>query len=155
MSQSGENKGLCHVIPGSKLRVEHTATQSQMIRGLCQEARSTEHVKHILTCPASASSRTCSYFAAGKGESGCRPPCDSSCRTLVIQLISCLHFLWSPETSHSIDAGHTVKRLVYVKELVDSTKPAMCHDDRPILEKVRSPSGEKRPKRRDKTLLYQ
>ena len=32
LSNSGENKGLCHVIPGSKLRVEHKATQTQTVR---------------------------------------------------------------------------------------------------------------------------
>ena len=31
-----ENKWLCHVIPGSKLRVEGMASQTQVIRRFCQ-----------------------------------------------------------------------------------------------------------------------
>ena len=31
LSNSGENKRFCYFIPGSKLRVEHIATQSLMI----------------------------------------------------------------------------------------------------------------------------
>ena len=49
LSISGENKGLCHVIPGSKLRVDHIATQTQKRRRFFQETSSTEHVEHILS----------------------------------------------------------------------------------------------------------
>ena len=59
-SNSGENKGLRHVIPGTEFRVEHTETQTQMICRFCQEARSTEHVNHILSGHACVSHRTCS-----------------------------------------------------------------------------------------------
>ena len=38
LSNSCENNGFRHVIPGSKLRVEHVATQTQMIRCFCQDA---------------------------------------------------------------------------------------------------------------------
>ena len=46
LSNPGENKGLCHVIPGTKLCVEHTATQTLLICRIRQEARSTEHINH-------------------------------------------------------------------------------------------------------------
>ena len=82
-------------------------------------------------------------------------------------LISFLHHLQKFETSHSIDAGHTVTCLVHGHELVDSLKPALVHDDRPIadpcLDRHSSlgncdhdrPPGEKWHKRRDQTLFNQ
>ena len=57
-----ENKRLSHFIPGSKLCVEHIPTQTQMICCLCHEARSTEHVKHILPCHVFVNNWICNRF---------------------------------------------------------------------------------------------
>ena len=48
LAKSGENNRNRHVIPATKLRVEHKATQNQMICRFCQEARSTEHVEQVI-----------------------------------------------------------------------------------------------------------
>ena len=74
------NKGLCHVVLGTKLRVEYIATQTQMIRRSCQEGRSTEHVKQITfqsslavalsTIPRHVARVFPICFGAGEGESG-------------------------------------------------------------------------------------
>ena len=49
LSNSGEKKGFGHVILETKRRVEHIATQTQMIRRFAQEDKSTEHVEHVLS----------------------------------------------------------------------------------------------------------
>ena len=93
LSNSGENKGLCHVIPGAKFRVEQSGTQTQLICGFRQETRSTEHVKHLL------SSRLCQQYlgtldecfqlvSARARESGSRPPDDCFCRTILCKIIT-------------------------------------------------------------------
>ena len=98
LSKSAENKGHCHVTPGTKLRVEHVATQTQMIHLFCQEAKSTEHVKQLLSSHAFVSHWTCSRFVnstsarcasvsnlfrSGKGRERCHSPrFGTSCRVL-------------------------------------------------------------------------
>ena len=44
------------------------------------------------------------------------------------------HSLQSSETLYPIDAGSTVTCLVHGQELVDSMKPALVHEDRPIVD---------------------
>ena len=51
-----------------------------------------------------------------------------------LPMTSSLHFLQSSETTHPIDTGSTVTLLVYGQELVDSLKPALVHEDRPIAD---------------------
>ena len=41
-------KGLCHVTPGSKLRVEHITTQTQVIRRFSHGANSTKDVDNVI-----------------------------------------------------------------------------------------------------------
>ena len=88
LSNSGENKWLCHVIPGSKLCVEHVATQIQMMG----RRRDTEHVNKILSRHAFVNGWTwnrvlsitprhvarvfSTCYGAGEGESGSRLPDD-------------------------------------------------------------------------------
>ena len=59
LSNSCANKRLSHVIPGSKCCVQYTSTKTQVIRCLCHEARSTEHVKHTLSSHAFVNSWIC------------------------------------------------------------------------------------------------
>ena len=89
LSISGENKGLCHVIPGSRLRVEHTASQSHMIQRFAGRA------KTVQSCACEPPDLQSSFqqiprhvarvFPACLGacaeESGSRPPDNCSCCT--------------------------------------------------------------------------
>ena len=95
-SNSGENQGLCHVIPGTKHRVEHMATQTHMMcrslsRSHIHRARQaytyqscvSEWLGLQLLCQQYLGTlRECSQlcFRAGEGESGSRPPDDCFCR---------------------------------------------------------------------------
>ena len=94
------------------------ATQTQMISRLCQEARSTENVKHKLSSHAFVSRRTCSRLV---NNSSTRCASVSSLSLVVgrqttafvessdyaerCPLTSSLHFLQSSETAQPIDAG--------------------------------------------------
>ena len=98
MSNSVENWGLCHVISETKFRVEHIATQTQLIYGLRQEARSTGQSKQILSShtfvsrrissrfvnnPSALRSSVSNLFRGGRGRVSCRRPCFcTSCRVL-------------------------------------------------------------------------
>ena len=102
---SGENKGLSHVILANKLRVEHKASQTQMIRRFRQEeSRSTEHVMKILSpldfkslCQQRLdTSRECFQLDLARARERVMPPTSS------------LHFLQSSENPNPSDIGSIV-----------------------------------------------
>ena len=100
LSNSGENKGLCHIIFWVQ-----TSCQAHNHDGEGERVGSKANLHVVFN---------------GSVESP--------------SLVSVLRFLESSETSHSIDAGHTVTCLVHDQDLVDSLKPALVHDDRPIAD---------------------
>ena len=111
-------RGLCHV---TKFRVEHIATQTQLICGFRQEARSTEHVKLILSIHAFARRQICSCFVNNTSLRECVQLASELPRERVVDgrqatahVVSCdtaesyTNFLQSSEILYGIDAGSTV-----------------------------------------------
>ena len=136
---SGENKEVSRHT-WLQTYVEHIAMQTHLVRRFCQEARSTEHVKKMLSSHAFASRWTCSRFAnntsarcasvsnlfrSGRGRRWWQQPrffC-TSCRVLKTRTRSMLAPL--------------------CQELVDSVKPALFPEDRPIAVSWQTPQLRK------------
>ena len=136
-SNFGENKRLRHVILGSKLRVKHIATKTQMICRFCQIHRTSQahtfqscvceppdlqlpcqqHLGTLHECFQLVSERARERLVVGRQTTAFVVSCDTAERFPVASslhvLQSSLHFLQSSETAHPIDAGSTAARLVH------------------------------------------
>ena len=162
LSNSGEKKRFCYVILGSKLRVEHIAAHTQMIRRFCKEVRSTEHVYQSLpshafrshwACSRSVNNTStlwasvCALLRCGqKRESGvtdvvfgllaeCREAELDRCRSLKASIVDFYQFLWRKvdDISYDFYQASTLKRET---ELVDPLKAAMVHEHPPIADRL-------------------
>ena len=153
LSNSGENKGLCDVIPGPNFVSSTKRRKPNRIGAFVRKTLPPKTSSRNFRSHAFASRQMCSCFvtstsarcasvqlvsewvrqrvAVGRQTTAVVESCDTPER---LQLITSLHFLRGSDTAHLIDAGSTVARLVHSQELLDPLKLALVHENRPIAE---------------------